>query len=245
MKKHLTGMILALALTVTGLAGAQAAYAATSVKADVIEYNTKSGVTTATGNVVITKEDGIVKAAAGEYNTKTSAGRLTGGVNAVQKDARTTCDTLVMHDEHHLTASGSAMIKKQDKTLRAEQVEYYQDREFVETVGSWGELALDDGSVLKADYINYDMRAGLATAEGQVAIVSEVRKLTANADKAIYDLQQEGIIELIGHAVAVQDGNTITGNKLKITNNDQTAQAFGQVKLVYIPVAQPVAKPVV
>ena len=235
MKKQLRVLLLGCVLTVCSFTAVQAAGEPTSIKANVIEYNTKTGVTTASGNVVITQEDGQAQASAAEYNTKTKAGRLTGGVVATKGDARITSATLVMHDDKHMTAIGNATIKKQDKTLRSEQVEYYQDREFMETAGSWGELVMDDGSTLTAGYINYDLRQGLAIAKDNVKIVSDARSLTAAADIVTYDTKRDGVIELVGNATATQNGNTISGNNLRITNDDQTAQATGNVKMVYIP----------
>ena len=111
----------------------------------------------------------------------------------------------------------------------------------METVGSWGELAKDDGSVLTASYINYDGRVGYATAENNVQIVSNVRNLTASADKATYDTNNQGTIELTGNATATQNGNTISGNQLRIVNESNTSEASGNVKLVYIPKEKTVA----
>ncbi len=239
MKKQLGVLLLGCAIAIGGFSAVQAADAPTSIKADVIEYNTKTGITTAKGNVVISQEDGQAKAAAAEYNTKTKTGKLTGGVVATKDDARIVCDTLVLHDENHTTAIGNASMKKQDKTLRADQVEYYKDRDFLETVGSWGELAMDDGSTLTAGYINYDARVGLATAESGVQIVSDARNLTASADKATYDTKNEGTIELVGNATATQNGNTISGNRLRIVNENNTAEASGNVKMVYLPKEKP------
>lgn len=235
----LTGCVTCAALA-ANLAPVQAANPATSIKADVIEYNAKSGNTIATGNVIINQEGSITRASAGEYNTKTQAGRLTGGVDGMKDNARVVCDTLIMHEGgEHLTAVGSAMIKKEDKTLRSEQVEYYKDREFMETAGGYGQLTMGDGSTLDAGYINYDMRVGFATAENDVHIVSEVRKLDATADKVTYDTKEDGIINLIGNAKATQDGNSIAGERLKITNTNsatsQVSEATGQVRMVYIP----------
>ena len=239
MKKQLGVLLLGCILAIGSFTAVQAADAPTSIKADVIEYNTKTGITTAKGNVVISQQDGQATAAAAEYNTKNKTGKLTGGVVAIKDDARITCDTLVLHDENHTTAIGNAAMKKQDKTLRAAQVEYYKDRNFMETVGSWGELAMDDGSVLTAGYINYDGRVGYATAENNVQIVSNARNLTAAADKATYDTNNQGTIELTGNATATQNGNTISGNQLRIINENNTSEASGNVKMVYIPKEKP------
>ena len=163
-----------------------------------------------------------------------------GGNIAADMAAKAPADgyTLVLLPSGH---SSNAAMKKQDKTLRAAQVEYYKDRNFMETVGSWGELAMDDGSVLTAGYINYDGRVGYAIAENNVQIVSNARNLTAAADKATYDTNNQGTIELTGNATATQNGNTISGNQLRIINENNTSEASGNVKMVYIPKDKPAA----
>ena len=83
------------------------------------------------------------------------------------------------------------------------------------------------------------MRRGFANAERNVRIVSEERGLTATADKATYSTQQDGDIELVGNATATQDGNTLTGNRLRIVSGNKTAEASGSVKMVYTPKPKP------
>jgi lipopolysaccharide export system protein LptA len=65
--------------------------------------------------------------------------------------------------------------------------------------------------------------------------------LTATADKAIYETKENGYVELIGNAQATQDGNSVTGDKLRLTNSN-VAVADGNVRIIYIPEEQP-AKP--
>lgn len=207
----------------------------TAIQADVIEYNTKTGYTTATGNVIITQADSVATAAVAEYNTKTQAGELRGGVRVTETDGWLNCATLVLHDADHFTAVGSVAMKKTDKIVKAEKVDYYKDRAFAETGGSWGEVSMDDGSNLRAAYLNYDGRTGLITARNNVEITSTPNNLTASSDEAVYDTKAGGVIELRGNATAVQNGNTITGNTLRIINGGATAEAQGNVKLVYQP----------
>lgn len=235
----LTGVFV-LGATMLGTVSAEQKIIPTRIKADYIQYNTKTGMTELKGNVVIYRANGTIKASAGEYNTKTKAGSLTGGVNGIQDDAKIISDSIIMHDGGtHVTATGNAYIKKADKALKAEQVEYYEDKDFMETVGGHAELVMDDGSFLKATYINYDMKNGTALAEGNVQIKSDARSLVASADKASYDTREDGIITLTGNAKATQNGNTIESDTIKIVNtalaNKQKAKAMGNVKLVYLP----------
>lgn len=215
-----------------------------NVKADEIEYDMTSGNGTAKGNVVILHDGGKATAAAAEFNSKTMSGKLTGGVVADKDDAHITCATFVMHNEDFVSAVGEASVTKEDKTLRADQIDYHSDVEYAETIGSWGQLTSTDGSVLTAAQITYNGKTGLAEATGNVDIVSPPRNLTAKADKAIYDTNNDGKVELIGNATATQDGNTVSGNRLIMNNAGnaaagQRAEAFGNIKIVYVPEKQP------
>lgn len=215
-----------------------------NVKADEIEYDMTSGNGTAKGNVVILHDGGKATAAAAEFNSKTMSGKLTGGVVADKDDAHITCATFVMHNEDFVSAVGEASVTKEDKTLRADQIDYHSDVEYAETIGSWGQLTSTDGSVLTAAQITYNGKTGLAEATGNVDIVSPPRNLTAKADKAIYDTNNDGKVELIGNATATQDGNTVSGNCLIMNNAGnaaagQRAEAFGNIKIVYVPEKQP------
>ena len=215
-----------------------------NVKADEIEYDMNSGNGTAKGNVVILHDGGKATAAAAEFNSKTMSGKLTGGVVADKDDAHITCATFVMHNEDFVSAVGEASVTKEDKTLMADQIDYHSDVEYAETIGSWGQLTSTDGSVLTAAQITYNGKTGLAEATGNVDIVSPPRNLTAKADKAIYDTNNDGKVELIGNATATQDGNTVSGNRLIMNNAGnaaagQRAEAFGNIKIVYVPEKQP------
>lgn len=215
-----------------------------NVKADEIEYDMTSGNGTAKGNVVILHDGGKATAAAAEFNSKTMSGKLTGGVVADKDDAHITCATFVMHNEDFVSAVGEASVTKEDKTLTAEQIDYHSDAEYAETIGSRGQLTSTDGSVLTAAQITYNGKTGLAEATGNVDIVSPPRNLTAKADKAIYDTNNDGKVELIGNATATQDGNTVSGNRLIMNNAGnaaagQRAEAFGNIKIVYVPEKQP------
>ena len=55
-----------------------------------------------------------------------------------------------------------------------------------------------------------------------------------------YETNNSGYIELIGNAKATQDGNTVEGNRLRLNNTSNKAEASGNVKIVYVP--KPVEK---
>lgn len=209
-----------------------------SVKADELEYDLQTGNGTAKGHVVLQQDGGTATADYAEFNSKSKSGVLTGNVVADREDAHISCSKFIMHNENYLSAVGNAVIVKNGRSLYADQVDYYKDSEFAQTVGSWARMTDTDGSVLNASKIDYCIKEGVANAYGGVTIDSEARDLTASADKAIYRTDNDGYIELIGNAKATQKGNSVAGDTLRLTNTN-VASADGNVKIIYIPEKQP------
>ena len=126
-----------------------------------------------------------------------------------------------------LSAIGNAVLRKADKTLRAAQVDYDSDAQFAETIGSWAQLTMDDGSSIDSANMKYNMGTGVANADGNVRLISPPRNLTARADRAI---------RLIGHATATQNDDTVSGDTLTITGaGGKVAMGEGNVKMVVLP----------
>lgn len=213
-----------------------------SVKADELEYDLQTGEGIAKGHVVLTQDGGTATADYAKFNSKSKTGNLIGNVIAEREDSYISCDELVMHSENYLSAVGDANVSKNGRTISAYQVDYYKDREYAETIGSWAQLTDSDGSIVNAAKIDYDIRGGVANAYGGVTIDSAARELTASADKAVYRTDSNGYIELIGNAKATQKGNSVAGDTLRLTNTN-VATADGNVKIIYIPEKQP-AEPV-
>lgn len=215
-----------------------ACWAASAISADAVEYDFKTGQAAAEGNVQIRHDDGTASAASADYNTKTGEGKLTGSVVADQKDAHLTSGTLIIKNKgKFLSAIGNAVLRKADKTLRADQVDYDSDAQFAQTVGDWAQLTMDDGSSLDSASMKYNMQSGVANADGNVRLVSPPRNLTARADRAIYNTKEaDGTIRLIGHATATQNDDTVSGDTLTITGaGGKVAMAEGDVKMVVLP----------
>lgn len=215
------------------------------LEGDIIDYDFRSGQAVATGHVVITRPDGRITAQKGKYNTKTKEGELTGGVVATQPDGKATCQTLVLAQGGDvLSARGNAVIKKQDKTLQAAQVDYYRQKEYVETVGTWARMLMDDGSTLDAGKVDYNMKSGIANAVGNVRVVSPPRNVQGYGDRAIYNEKVDnGLVELIGNAWAKQNADTVKGDHIFVHGvGGSTVEADGHAKLVYHPEQQEVKK---
>lgn len=237
-KKKIMLAAAAVLLSLGMAATAMAAPGQFSVQADELEYDMKTGEGTAKGNVVLLQDGGKATADFAVFNSKSKQGSLKGNVVADRDGSHIVCDEFIVHNENDMSAVGNAVMSKDGRTLSANRVDYYKLREYAETTGGWAQLTDSDGSVVNAEKIDYNMKLGIANATGGVTINSSARKLTASADRAVYDTGKNGYVELIGNAVATQDGNTVSGNKLRLTNSN-VAIADGDVRIKYIPEQQP------
>lgn len=210
-----------------------------SVDAAEIEYDLASGDGTTTGKTTILYDNGTAVAEGGAtFNSKERTGHLFGGVTANKEDNHLRSRELFLYTADFVSAVGDAVLTKGDKTLQAPRVDYHNDRKFAETLGGMAKISAADGSWLSAGKIVYDMKTGVANATGGVTMENAAKKMTGSGDQAVYDDHETGYIELIGNAKATQDGNTVSGNKLRITNisgPDSKTHARGNVRIVYYP----------
>ena len=237
-KNKILLMLATAAITCSVAATAFAAPGKFSVKADELEYNLQTGEGKGKGHVVILQDDGKATANYATFNSKAKTGTLIGNVFVEKTGTQISCNEFVMHNEDYTSAKGNAAVLKDGKKLEAEQIDYRKSAEFAETVGNWARLTDTDGSTLTAGKIDYDVKKGVANAYNGIKIDSPARKLTATADKAVYETKENGYVELIGNAQATQDGNSVTGDKLRLTNSN-VAVADGNVRIIYIPEEQP------
>ena len=232
-------MLTVLVMNCTVLYAAPAKDAKYSVDAQEIEYDMESGDGTTTGKTTIKHDGGTAVGQKGAtFNSKKRTGHLYGGVVADKGDEHLRSQELFIYTDKFVSAVGNAVVIKGNRKLEAPRVDFHDDTKFAETLGGFARLSDTDGSWLKAGKITYDMKAGLANATGGVSLESKSRKLTGAGDTAIYNTNETGYIELIGNAMAVQDGNTVTGDKLRITNvsnNNSKSHAQGNVRIVFVP----------
>ena len=204
-----------------------------TIKADVVTYDSVAGVSTAEGNVVITQEDGEVRAARAEYNLNTWEGFLEGSVTAVKGEDSLSADRLFIRGTDRLTAEGSARVARAGASISAPRVDYWAGRGYAKTSGGRGTLVESDGNRLSADSIEYDLKAGVGTAQGKVDIAMS-DGITGAGDKAVYTAGANGApgeITLSGNAWLVKDGNKIMGDLLIVNVAKDTFDGKGQVRL--------------
>lgn len=230
-KIFLTGLAI---LTLTG----NICLAGFNLSGDDIEFDMESNLGVAKGHVVLIQDGGKATGDFAQFNNRTRSGYLQGNVVADKDGYHITADALTVYDEDHSSASGNAVLVKDGKTLKAPLIDYYKRQQYLRAGNGRATLIDTDGSVVEANEINYNHGEGVVKANGGVYIRSEVRKLVARADSAIYMTDGSGskanYLELIGNASATQDGNTVRGNKLKL-NNTKVAQADGRVIIDFTP----------
>lgn len=208
-----------------------------SVSGDSLDFDMESSIGVARGNVVLEQDGGIVKGDYAQFNNKDKTGYMSGNVIADKDGYHISANSMTVHDPDHVSVSGNAVVQHEGRLLTAAMIDYYKSKAYFKTSNGRATLVDADGSVVRADLLNYDRNKGIVNAVGNVEIQSDVRNLMAQADRAVYRIGNEtskNYLELIGNAVATQDGNTVRGNHLKL-NNARVAQADGGVCIDFLP----------
>lgn len=203
--------------------------------ADVIEYDSASGIMTGQGSVKLTQANAVITGSNAQYNTKSKEAYVTGNVKLVQDDAVMTAQEVRSYDNNHIIASGGIELVKGESTLTGPEVDYYVDKAYA-VINSNARLTMPDG-IMTADKIEASLNDNQVTGTGDVHLVSQVRQLDATSDKAVYygSKGEPGRVILSGNARAVQQGNVLTGNKLTIYLDDKAVNAQGRTQLVIQP----------
>lgn len=220
-KKQMAALAAAVMLGVSGLAiaGAEGTNGASELNGDTVEYNAKTGLMTATGHVVLKKDDGIARGDYAEYNSKTQEGMLTGGVVADKGDTHLVCDTVHISSGSQVIAEGNVHGSKADKSYEGPRAEYSSDTEYVR-LPAGGTITTADGS-FTADYMEGWMKENHARGVGNVYITSPKRNFEGGGDEAEYFGSENGKVILTGNAWGIQDNNRLKSQRLTVYLDEQ------------------------
>lgn len=208
----------------------------TQLDGDVITYISKTGVMTAQGGVRLTQGTAVLTGDIGEYNTKTKEAVVTGNVKVVKEGSTLTAAEVRAYDEmKRLVAAGNVLLVHQDGTAAGPYMEYLPDKKYAKITG--GSRLTNKDAVVTSAVAEAFFQEDRATADGNVHIVSEARKLDAVSDHAVYYgiNGKNGKADLVGNVRAVQDGNVLTGNHVVIYLDDSAMDTEGRSKLVITP----------
>lgn len=205
------------------------------MSADTIEYDSVQGIMTAQGGVKIIQNNAVLTGANAQYNTKTKEALVTGSVKVIREDSTLTAAEVRSYNENHMVATGGAVLVKGDKTLTGPRIEHWVDKQY-SLVPESARMTMPDG-FMTTDKLEAFHTEDRAVGSGNVHIVSDVRKLDATSDQAVYygSKTNQGKVVLSGNARAVQEGNVLTGNTLTIYLDDKAMDAQGRPKLVVKP----------
>ena len=226
-KKKMLGRIAAIAC-LASMAAAGTLYAADepiNMDADTVEYDMKTGLVLAKGDVLMVQ--GALKVAGQEaqYNSKTKEGVVEGNVVAVQseKKMRVTAHKVTSDKEQHMVATGDVYGTMEDKTFSGPIVEYFQPQDYV-LIPQRGTVTSKDGS-FTADKMEGYLKEEHLIGTGNAHVISQPNDMEAGGDLLNYYGLEQGKAVLTGNAWAVQYNNTLKSNQLTILlAKDSTAK---------------------
>jgi len=224
------------AVSVPSLSTVAAPQPAISVTADQLQYDGKTQVATAKGNVVIVRDNATMTGATAMYNLKTAEADLDGGVTVEQPDMHVTAQKLHSTNKNYVVATGDVRGIYGDRKLNGDQVEYYLDQDYGIVTGNGYMEA--QGSQMWADRIDAWTKKILAVGTGSVHIESPKDNLSAYANKAEYTQTpgvNDGVINLFGDVHATQNGSSLNGDNIQIRLADDSAQAMSRSTLIIVP----------
>ena len=217
------------------------------VNADNVDYDMNTGVITASGNVLLKYGNDRATGASAMYNTNTQEAYLSGGVVVTREDLKITCDSLANDGYGHMQATGnvngvqkvapSAKYPNGDtRTFTGEHVDYYPNDKKHVYIPRGGLITGSDGN-FSADQIEGWLDDEYYTGNGNVHIVNPPRELEAGGDRVDYYANDNGRAVLTGNAWAIQNNNTLRGNRLTVyladePDNTKTAGAGANKKPV-------------
>lgn len=209
---------------------------AVSVTADRLNYNGKTQVATAEGNVVIVRGQATMSGNTATYNLQTAEADMEGNVAVSQPDMQLNADKVHSTNQNYIIATGNVRAVNGDKKANGDQIEYYLDQDYGTITGN-GYLEAQ-GSRLWADHIDAWFKDIKAVGTGNVHIESPKDNLTAYAGQAVYTQTpnvNDGVIRLTGDVHATQNGNSLTGNHVLIRLADNSVQTAARSTIVIVP----------
>jgi lipopolysaccharide export system protein LptA len=207
-----------------------------SVTADKLSFDGKSYVATATGNVVILRDQAKMTGNKAVYNLKSAEADMEGNVSVEQPNMHLTSAKLHSTNKNYVVATGNVVGVYEDKKMHGDKVEYHLDQNYGIITGN-GYLEAQ-GAQLWADTINGWFKEIRAIGTGNVHIESPADNLIAYGNQAVYTQtpnQKDGIIHLTGNVQANQNGNSLTGDNVEIRLADNSVQTMSRSTVVIVP----------
>lgn len=196
------------------------------LNADVVEYDVNQGVMTAAGNVLLRQGTARATGRRAMYNSRTKEAYLLDDVIAMRDNVRITCDRLLSNGAGYMQADGNVhgvqTIEPSEKypngdvrTFLGDHVDYFPDDKKHVVIPSGGLVTSGDGN-FTADHMEGWMDEEYYIGTGNAHAISPPREMEAGGDKIEYFGKDGGKAILTGNAWAIQENNTMRGNRLTI-----------------------------
>lgn len=196
------------------------------LNADEVTYDMNNGIITATGNVLLKHGTGKATGAKAMYNVNTMESYLVENVIVVRDDLRITCNSLRNNGQGHMQADGNVVGTQtvlpnekypngDTRTFKGEHVDYYPDDRKHVVIPGGGIVTSGDGT-FTADHMEGWMDEEHYIGLGNAHAISPPRQMEAGGDRVDYFGKEQGKAILTGHAWAIQENNTIRGNRLTV-----------------------------
>lgn len=210
------------------------------VNADSVDYDMNTGLVTAVGNVHLKYGSDWATGGRATYNVNTEEAYFSGGVKVSRENFQITCDSLSNDGAGHMTADGNVHATQtippsqqypngDTRTFTGDHVDYYpNDRKHVIIPGG-GRITNADGN-FTANHIEGWIDEEYYTGSGNVHIVNPPRELEAGGDRVDYYAKDNGKAVLTGNAWAIQNNNTMRGNRLTVYLTDDRKPAASPSK---------------
>lgn len=213
------------------------------VNADAIEYDMKTNVVSAEGNVLL--KHGTTKATGlhALFNVQTKEASLIGNVIVVDEDMRITCNALMSNGQGHMIADGDVVAKQtvlpnekypngDTRTFTGEHIDFFPDDRKHVVIPGGGIARSEVEGTFTADSLEGWIDDERYIGTGNAHLVSQVRNLEAGGDRVDYDGKQEGKAVVSGNAWAIQNNNTIRGNRLTVyLADDGTLKVMPRIQM--------------
>lgn len=197
-----------------------------SLNADEVTYDMNSGVITAVGNVLLKHGEDKATGARAMYNINTMEAYLVENVIVIRADMRVTCDSLRNDGMGHMQADGNVIgtqtILPNEKypngdvrTFKGEHVDFFPDDRKHIVIPTGGIVTSGDGT-FTADHMEGWLDDEHYIGTGNAHAVSPPREMEAGGDRVDYYGKEQGKAILTGNAWAIQENNTIRGNRLTV-----------------------------
>jgi lipopolysaccharide export system protein LptA len=195
----------------------------------------KTGIVTATGNVLLKHGTDRATGERAMYNVNTQESYLIGSVIVVRQDLRVTCNSLLNDGKGHMQADGNvygiqtivpnAKYPQGDtRTFQGEHIDYYPDDKGHFVIQNGGVLTSKIEGDFAADFIEGWFDEEYYTGTGNIHIVNKPKEIEAGGDKIDYYAKENGKAVLTGNAWAIQKNNTLRGNRLTVYLADEQTE---------------------